>query len=111
MLRIERQGSVDVIRPRGPLRGDLLEDMRAAANRLTRRGCPSIVIDLSQTLLFSSEALEWLEEFDRRCAERGGSVCLAAASDLCAETLRVTGVGERLQVFQECAEAVGRFAT
>jgi anti-anti-sigma factor len=111
MLRIDRQGSVDVIRPRGPLRGELLEDVRAAANRLTRRGCPTVVIDLSQTLLLSSEALQWLQEFDQHCAERGGAMLIAAASELCAETLRVTGVAERLQVFNDCAEAVGRFAT
>lgn len=111
MLRIEKQGSVDVIRPRGPLRAELLNDARSAARRLIRKGCPSVVIDLNQTLLLSGEALEWLLEIDRQCADRGGAVFVAAASDLCGETLRITGVGQRLQVFADCTEAVGRFAT
>lgn len=111
MLRIERQGSVDVMRPRGPLRGELLDDARSAALRLTRRGCPTVVIDLSQTSLLSGEALEWLQEFDQYCVERGGAVLLAAASDLCAETLRITGIEQRLQIFHDCTEAVGSFAT
>ena len=111
MLRIEKQGSVDVIRPRGPLRAELLEDARSAARRLIRRGCPSVVVDLSQTLLLCGEALEWLLELDRECADRGGAVFIAAASDLCSETLRITGVGQRIQVFEDCTEAVGRFAT
>jgi anti-anti-sigma regulatory factor len=110
MLRIERQGSVDVIRPRGPLRGELLDDVREAAKRLIRRGCPAVVLDLGQTLLLSSLALEWIQEFDRECAERGGAFSLAAGSDLCKETLRVTGVGQRVQQFDDCVEAIGRFA-
>lgn len=111
MLRIEKQGSVDIIRPRGPLRGELLDDVKAAARRLTRRGCPTIVIDLSQTLLLCGQALEWLQEFDRQCAERGGAACIASAPELCREAFRITGVEQRLQIFDDCAEAVGRFAT
>ena len=111
MLKIERQGSVDVLRPRGPLRGELLQDAKNATSLLIRSGWPALVLDLSQTLLLSGESLEWLLELDRQCADRGGSLHLAAPSDLCADALRVTGVGQSLQQFADVSTAVGRFAT
>lgn len=110
MLRIERQGIVDVLRPRGPLRGELLEESREKAERLLRRGSPAVVLDLSETLLLSSEALEWLLELDRDCARRGGALAVAAAQELCVEALRITAVGEGLQKFSDVTSAVGSFA-
>ncbi len=111
MLKIERQGSVDVMRVKGPLRSELLQDTKNAAKLLIRNGWPSIVLDLSQTLLLSGEALEWLLDFDRQCAERGGSFYLAEPSELCSESLRITGVGKSLQLYSDVSTAVGRFAT
>ena len=111
MLRIERQGTVDVLRPRGALRGELLEEAREHVERLLGRGVPAMVIDLSETLLVSSAALEWLIEVDHNCARRGGSLGVAAAEELCGEALRITGVGPLLQQFDDVPTAVGSFAT
>lgn len=111
MLRIERQGIVDVFRPRGPLRGELLDESREKIARALRRGSPAVVLDLSETLLLSSEALEWLLELDRDCARRGGALAVAAAQELPAEALRITAVGQALQQFSNVTSAVGSFAT
>ncbi|WP_164104298.1 STAS domain-containing protein [Candidatus Laterigemmans baculatus] len=111
MLRIERQGIVDVVRPRGALRGELLEEARDQTERLIKRGSPALVVDLSETVLLSSQALEWLLELDYQCARRGGAVGVAAAEELCSEALRITGVGAAVQQFSDVSSAVGSFAT
>ena len=111
MLRIERPGTVDVIRPRGALRGELLEESRISTHRLIPRGSPALVVDLSEALLLSSEALEWLLDLDYQCAHRGGALGVAGPQELCSEALRITGVGASLQQFPDVSSAVGRFAT
>lgn len=111
MLRIERQGIVDVVRPRGPLRGELLSEARQRVLPLIRRGSPALVIDLGEVMLLSGAALEWLLELDSQCAQRGGAMSVAGAEELCAEALRITGVGASLQQFTDVSAAVGSFAT
>lgn len=111
MLRVERQGTVDVIRPRGPLRGELLDESRGHVERLIRHGSPALVVDLSEAMLLSGQALEWLLETDYQCARRGGALGVAGAQELCAEALRITGVGSSLQQFPDVPSAVGSFAT
>lgn len=111
MLRIERQGTVDVVRPRGALRGELLEESREHTLRLIHRGSPALVVDLSDAMLLSSEALEWLLDLDCQCARRGGALGVAGAQELCCEALRITGVGASLQQFPDVSSAVGSFAT
>ena len=111
MLKVERQGAVDVIRPQGSVRDENLEELRAICQRLVDRGWPAIVLDLSQAALLSGEALQWLRDLDQQCADCGGSVCVAAPGEICAETLRITGVGQHLQLFPDVGLAVARFAS
>lgn len=111
MLRIERQGTVDVIHPRGALRGELLDDAREQTHRLIQRGSPALVVDLSEALLLSSKALEWLLDLDYQCARRGGALGVAGGEELCSEALRITGVGAAVQQFPDVSSAVGSFAT
>ncbi|XZE54711.1 STAS domain-containing protein [Planctomycetaceae bacterium SH139] len=111
MLTQERQGTVNVLRPSGPLRDDLLAATTAAADQKLAAGWPAIVVDLSQSILLSGAALEWLSELDQQCADAGGALCVAAANDLCADALRITGVGDSLQLFADLSTAVARFAS
>ena len=111
MLKLEKQGAVDVMRPVGPLREQLLDECQVIAERLVEQGCPAIVLDLGQTVMLNGKSLEWLRELDLQCAEHGGSLSVAGATDLCAEALRITGVGVGLQQFRDVASAVARYAS
>ena len=111
MLHLERQGVVDVLRPEGPLREELLEECRIAASESIARGWPSIVLDLGQVVLLSGTAIEWLVEVDQLCSEQGGAICVTGVDDVCADALRITGVASHLQIFDAVSDAVSRFAS
>ena len=110
MIRMERQGTVDVLTPQGPLRHEVLDSSREATVALLRKSFPTIVVDLSQTVLVSSRGIEWLLELDRQCASAGGCLVVASANELTADALLVTGADLRLQVARNLTEALGRFS-
>lgn len=110
MLMIDRQGTIDVIQPSGALKTDTLEEVQQTIEKSVNDGRPSILLDLRETLLLDSEALEFLLETDEQCARRGGSFALAVASELVSEILSITGLDRQLLVYDELSEAMGSFA-
>lgn len=110
MINIEKQGAVSVMRPRGPLKDELLDTCRSKVEPLVHQGRPQVVMDLSETVLLDSAALQWLLELDAACGYRGGGFCVSNANGLCGEILSITGVGSQLQICADVKAALGRFA-
>ena len=110
MIPVEKQGAVCVVRPQVPLAGDNCAKVRAAALNGLGSGRPMLVIDLQQTPLMDGAGLETLVELREKIEARGGSVKLAAVNALCADILRVTGVGDKFEQYSVLKSAVGSFA-
>lgn len=111
MARVERIGSIDVVRSPGTLRDEALEELQSTCQQLLRHGFPSIIIDLTQTVVISGLGLQWLLQLDRDCSQLGGVVVVAGAHDLAAEALSITGVGPQLQLAPDMMTALARFAS
>jgi anti-anti-sigma factor len=110
MFPIEKQGAVCVVRPQAPLAGEQCAPFVAAVQNVLGAGRPMVVVDLHAVPLFDSEGLESLVALRDRLEARGGAVKLAAVNPLCADILRVTGVGEKFEQHAQVKNAVGSFA-
>ena len=110
MALIERKGSVVVIRPDEPLQAGVIEKFKSQVDSALRLGTPQVVIDLETTPLIDGAGLEWLLDLDERSCERGGCVRMCNANELCADILRITGVGASVQQFDDLTRALGSFA-
>jgi anti-anti-sigma factor len=110
MFPVEKQGAVSVVRPQAPLAGDLCESFTKAALGSLGAGRPMLVVDLHSVPLIDSAGLQSLIDLRDRLEARGGAVKLAAVNSLCADILRVTGVGDRFELHPQVKSAVGSFA-
>jgi anti-anti-sigma factor len=110
MSRLDRHGTISVLRPSGPLRGEALEPLDEKVRPLMSGGVPYIVVDLSETPLIDGAGLEWLLDLDDTCCRRGGCLRIANAGELCRDILRITTVGSTVQKFDDLTSALGSFA-
>ena len=110
MFPVEKQGAVCVVRPQVPLAGDQCRLFASTALGKLGVGKPMLVVDLHSVPLIDSTGLETLIELHERVESRGGGMKLAAVNSLCADILRVTGVGEKFEQYAQVKGAVGSFA-
>jgi anti-anti-sigma factor len=110
MAQIERQGAVTVVRPDAPLQAEAIESIAPRLDAELAGGVPLVVVDLTGTPLIDGRGLEWLLDLDDSCGRRGGCVRLCGAGELCRDILRVTGVGKRMQQFDDRTGALASFA-
>jgi anti-anti-sigma factor len=103
MFEIRRQGAVQVLTGDEPINA-------ATISQLDAHGQPKVVIDLERVPLLDSAGLEWLVDTAEKCFQRGGQVQLAAPTALCGDILRITGVGEQVEVFDDVTSAVRSFS-
>jgi anti-anti-sigma factor len=110
MFPVEKQGAVSVVRPQVPLVGELCDSFASAVLAGLGAGRPMLVVDLHGVPLVDSLGLETLVDLREKVEARGGAVKLAAVNSLCADILRVTGVGDRFEQHHQVKTAVGSFA-
>ena len=110
MPNVERHGSITVLRPSGPLREETLQHVEDNVRPHLTSGTPNVIIDLADTPLIDGAGLEWILDLDEQCCRRGGRICLCGVGELCADLLRITGVGSSVQQFPDLSLALGSFA-
>lgn len=109
MFSVESQGAVDVVKPMAPLdQENSAEFLETVATGLSA-GKPMVVLDMGDIPLIDSAGLDSLLDFQDTLQDRGGAVKLAAATQLCQEVLRITGVDQRFETYDEVKTAVGSF--
>lgn len=109
-VRLETQGAVDVIHVDGSLNGEKITELTNAMSRIMQNGAPMVVCDLSSVQLMDSVGLEWLLDAADEVVMSGGIMKLAAATPLIADILRLSGVGDRFEMFNTTREGVGSFS-
>ena len=110
MLTIDRQGTVEVFRPSGALNLSSLETVSEPISQSVSKGRPSILLDLSDVLLLDSAALEFLLGIDEQCAQRGGAFAISGCCELVCDVLRLTGIENRLQIFENATDGIRSFS-
>jgi anti-anti-sigma factor len=110
MFEHKRQGAIDVIGGGDRISGEHVAELgKVIADCLKRGGQPRVVLDLQGVALFDSAGLELMLGTHEECQRLGGAIKLANPGSLCGEVLKVTGVGERFEVFGDTGSAVRSF--
>jgi anti-anti-sigma factor len=110
MFPLEKQGAVGVVRPKGPIEAQHCDEFMRTVLQGLGVGRPMLVVDFHDVPLVDSVGLETLVELRDALESKGGAVKLAAVNPLCADILRVTGVGAQFEQHELVRTAVGSFA-
>lgn len=110
MARIEKHGSVYVVRPDGPLRSETIESIGDLVDSKLTGSAPAVIVDFGDTPLIDSAGLQWLMDLGEECCHRGGCLRLCNVGELCGDLLRITGVGDSIEDFGDLTTALGSFA-
>lgn len=110
MFEVRRQGAVHVISGDEPVHAATIGQLDSQLLACFSMGQPKIVIDLERVSLLDSAGLEWLVDAAEKCFQRGGQMQLAAPSSLCGDILRITGVSDQMEVFDDVTSAVRSFS-
>ena len=110
MFPFEKQGAVGVVHPKGPLEASLCSEFKRTVLQGLGVGRPMLVVDFHDVPLVDSVGLETLVELRETLESKGGAMKFAAINPLCADILRVTGVGQKFEQHALVRSAVGSFA-
>jgi anti-anti-sigma factor len=110
MFEIRRQGTISIVTGDEPIHAASISQLDSQLLACFSHGQPRIVLDLERVPLIDSAGLEWLVDAAEKCFQRGGQVQIAAPNPLCGDILRITGVNEQIEVFEDVTTAVRSFA-
>jgi anti-sigma B factor antagonist len=110
-INVRRRGDVQLIELRGALRlGDGVESLRAAVEEAFATGDTKIVVNLAEVPMIDSSGIGVLVKCMASAKQRGGAVKLVNPSKFAVQTLRLVGVLNLFQVFDDEAAAVASFS-
>lgn len=110
-LSIYPQGNVQVIRLNGDLKiGDSVDALRQALEDLLGGGHCRIVIDLANVRMMDSSGIGALVRALASAKQRGGSLKLVNPTKMVLQTLKIVGLLNLFEIFQDEAQAVGSYA-
>lgn len=110
MFPLEKQGAVAVVHPKGPIEAEHSDEFKRTVLQGLGVGRPMLVVDFHDVPLVDSVGLEALVDLRAAVESKGGAMKLAAINPLCADILRVTGVGQKFEQHVLVRAAVGSFA-
>ncbi len=109
MFRHSKQGAIDIVSSDDVLDLETIDDALSVVEKCLVVGQPKLVFNLEKVPLIDSKGLSFLLETRDQCARRGGSFKLAHPNKLCKDILRITGVQEEIEVFDNVIVASGSF--
>lgn len=103
-------GAVSIIKAGTSLAGDGLNQCRQGLDDCLALRRALLILDLSDSPLINSQGLEFIVDAQEQCLSRGGKLVVAEPQALCREVLYITGVDQRVAVFDNIRNALGDFA-
>lgn len=99
-----------MIQLRGQLRlGPAVDELRQAIEEALANGDTRIVINLAEVPMIDSSGIGLLVRFLASTKQRGGSLKLVQPSKFAVQTLRLVGVLNLFEIFNDEEAAVGSF--
>ena len=109
-ISIRKRGETQVIQLRGQLRlGPAVDELRKAIEEALANGDTRIVINLAEVPMIDSSGIGLLVRFLASTKQRGGSLKLVQPSKFAVQTLRLVGVLNLFEIFNDEEAAVGSF--
>lgn len=110
-ISIYPQGNVQVIRLNGDLKiGEPVDTLREALDNLLGNGQCRIVIDLAHVRMMDSSGIGAIVRALASAKQRGGSLKLVNPTKMVLQTLKIVGLLNLFEVFEDEAQAVESYA-
>ena len=109
-LSVLKQSDVQIIRLRGRLNlGDAVDSFRDVVERLLEEGEDRILVNLSEVPLIDSSGIGALVRFQTSAKASGGSIKLVQPSVFVRKTLKMVGLLDLFETFDDEATAAASF--
>jgi anti-sigma B factor antagonist len=110
-INVRVRGDVHVIELRGAIRlGEPVDRFRGAVDEALAAGEPYIVVNLSEVPMIDSSGIGVLVKALTSAKQRGGSVKLVNPSKFALQVLRLIGVVNLFEIFEDEETALQSFA-
>lgn len=110
-INVTKHGQVQLIRLRGALRmGDPVDSLRQAVEEGLGNGETRLVLNLAEVPMIDSTGIGLIMRFLASTKQRGGNIKLVQPSKFAIQTLRLVGVLNLFEVFDDDDSAVESFA-
>jgi anti-sigma B factor antagonist len=109
-INVRKRSHINVVHLRGPLRlGDALDGLRQTLEELLGSGEPCLVFNLADVPMIDSSGIGLLVRFLASTKARGGNIKLVNPSQFAIRTLKLVGVLNLFEVFDDEEKAVESF--
>lgn len=110
-INARKRGQVQLVQLRGQLRmGPAVDELRQTIEESFGNGDTRIVLNLAEVGMIDSSGIGLLVKFLASAKQRGGSVKLVQPTKFAVQTLRLVGVLNLFEVFDDDEKAVASFA-
>jgi len=109
-INVRRRSNVQVIQLRGPLRmGEAVDGFRQTIDEAVAAGDNQLVVNLTEMPTIDSSGIGILVKAMASAKQRGGALKLVNPSKFAVQTLRLVGVLNLFEVFEDEDAAVASF--
>lgn len=110
-INVRKHSDVFVIQLKGDLKiGDAVDALRQSVDDLLGGGDARLVLNLAQVPMIDSSGIGILVRTLTSAKQRGGSVKLVSPSKLAMQTLKIVGLLNLFEVFDDEAKAVASYS-
>ena len=110
-INVRKRGTVQLIQLRGALRmGPGVDGLRQAMKEALNNGDTRLVLNLAEVPMIDSSGIGLVVRFLASTKQRGGSIKLVQPSKFAIQTLKLVGVLNLFEVFDNDDAAVASFA-
>jgi len=110
-INVRKQGQAQVIRLRGDLKiGEAVDSFRQTLEDLFGTGDYSLVVNIAEVPMIDSSGIGLLVRFLTVAKQRGGSLKLVNPSKLAMQTLKIVGLVNLFEIFNDEGQAVQSFS-
>ena len=110
-INVRKQAQVQVVRLRGDLKiGDAVDALRQTMEDLLGGGDSQLVLNITEVPIIDSSGIGLLVRSLTTAKQRGGSVKLVNPSKLALQTLKIVGLVNLFEIFQDEGAAVQSFS-
>jgi len=109
-INVRKQSQAQVIRLRGDLKiGEAVDSFRQAMEELFEAGDYSLVVNIAEVPMIDSSGIGLLVRALTTAKQRGGSLKLVNPSKLALQTLKIVGLVNLFEIFNDEGQAVQSF--
>lgn len=109
-INVRKQSDVQVIRLRGDLKiGEPVDGLRQTLEELFSSGDTRVVLNIADVPMIDSSGIGILVRWLTTAKQRGGSLKLVQPSKLALQTLKIVGLVNLFEIFNDEGEAVQSF--